>query len=230
MTYWVDQSCTDRAEWDEAIITDAIRLANSAYSRNVAESGDPNFQQSFDYTFGTPQDDTEEYRLSGGFRGTPAEIVDYITGSLATVTSTSNQATSNIRVYCDLDPMVSADNPNARWKLVADREGDPKYPNSQRTLGVNQEWYDQINFVRRSTLSFGCQGGINGKPFMEAFNDAIRDLTGYNAPADITYYRSVISVSLSQLLVPTFVYFPHPRDPVMHYNADESTFSACLAV
>ncbi len=212
MTYWVDQSCTDRTEWDEAIITDAIRLAKSSFRRNNVERGDPTFQDSFNYTFAAHQDDTKEYYLTGGFHGAPYEIVEYITGSLLTLTSTSNQATSNIRIYCDIDPMVSASNPNARWKLVPDREGDPKGPNSQRTLGVNQEWSDQINFVRRSTKSLGCQRSpvLNRQLWMETFNDAIFDPSGYNAPADIRYYRTVISISLSHLLIPTFIYFPHP--------------------
>ena len=210
MTYWVDQSCTDREEWDEAIITDAIRMVTSTYSRNGRESGDPAFQNSFYEGFNAHQDDSNEYRLSGRFRGTPFDIVEYTSGSISLLTETSGHATSNIRVYCDYDPMVSTSDPNARWKVVPDRVGDPK-PNSQRTPGVDQERFDQINFIRRSRISLGCQTIRPGRTtLMETFSDPIKDLDGYNAPDGIPYYRSVISVSLSQIPISTFVCFPLP--------------------
>ena len=114
MTYWVDQSCTNREEWDETIVADAIRLITSTYARNGRESGDPAFQNSFDDTFNAHQDDSDDYRLSGGYRGTPFEIVEYTSGSVSLLAESSNQATSNIRIYCDYDPMVSTSDPNAR--------------------------------------------------------------------------------------------------------------------
>lgn len=124
--------------------------------------------------------------------------------------------------------MVSASDPNARWKLVPNRAGDPMGPNSQRTPGVNQEWYDQFNYVRRSLVSLGCQTVRPGRTnIMETFGDPIRNLDGYNAPAGIPYYRSVISVSLSQILISIFVCLPHTsrfRDLVMHHQTDESPF------
>lgn len=76
MTYWVDQSCTDREEWDHRIVTDVVRMITSTYSRNGIESGDRAFQFSFDDTFNAHQDDEDDYRSSGGFYGTPFEIVE----------------------------------------------------------------------------------------------------------------------------------------------------------
>lgn len=224
MTYWVDQSCTDRAEWDARIVTDAIRLVTSTYSRNERDNGDSAFQSSFKDAFNAHQDDSDDYRLSGGFWGTPSEIVEYTSGSIASLTETSNQVTSNIRIYCEYDPMVSASDPNARWKLVPDRAGDPKGPNSQRTLGVNQEWFDQINYVRRSLISLGCQTVRPGRyNLMETFGNPIKNLDGYNAPAGVPYYRSVISVSLfpdSDFFI-RLLSTPRFRDLVMHHNTDE---------
>ena len=197
MTYWVDQSCPDRARWNEAIITEAIRMVTSTYSRNGRAADDPTFQSSFGAVFSAQQDDDHVYRMPGNFWGTPFQIVEYISGSISLLTPASNQVTSNIRVYCDYDPMVSTSDPNARWKLVPDRVGDPT-PNRQKTLGVDQEWYDQINYMRRNTRTLGCQSIRPGQTtIMETFNSPIIDLNGYNAPTGLPYYRSVISVSLS---------------------------------
>ena len=46
----------------------------------------------------------------------------------------------------------------ARWQLRPDIPGDPN-PNSGtgRTLGVNQEWFDQYNFIKRNPTTKGCK-------------------------------------------------------------------------
>lgn len=43
-----------------------------------------------------------------------------------------------------------------RWQVRPDIPGDPN-PNKGRTLGVNQEWFDQYNFITRSTTTKGCK-------------------------------------------------------------------------
>lgn len=93
--------------------------------------------------------------------------------------------------------MVSAADPNARWQLVPDREGDDP-PNSQRTPGVDQEFYDQFNLLRRNVRTLGCQQDPNtypGLPLMQVTNDVIKDLSGLRDPAGLEEVRSVVSVS-----------------------------------
>ena len=119
----------------------------------------------------------------------------------------NDPTTANIRFYCDDDPMDATPNSAARWQLVPDRENDPS-PNSQKTAGVDQEWFDQYNWIRRSTDSLGCKnnGGANGLiTQMETYSDQIlpEDLVGfeYNSrrpPADLAANRSTISVSPSR--------------------------------
>ena len=197
--YWIDQSCINRPSWDERILTEAMSMSANTNGRNAKKTADETFQTSFDYTMNTEQDDDTLYGLVGGQHGTPWTIVDTTTGTFASMTKTDNQAISNVRVYCDFDPMFSANDPNARWRLIPDLDNDP-IKNSQRTPGVDQEYYDHVNLLRRSVKSIGCQADPNAappRPLMEVANNAIEDLTGYTVPAGLAPVRSVISVGLS---------------------------------
>lgn len=117
---------------------------------------------------------------------------------------TSDQASSNLRMYCDNDPMTGS---NPRWVLVPDIPGAEDYDelNSQRVLGEDQEFFDRYNFVRRNTISLGCQDNNDDDDDvtqMEMNNAPISDeelASGYYAnyaiPRNLQPIRSVLSVS-----------------------------------
>ena len=123
---------------------------------------------------------------------------------------TSDQASSNLRLYCDDDPMTGS---NPRWVLVPDIPGAEDYDelNSQRVLGQDQEFFDRYNFVRRNTISLGCQDNNNDdndddETQMEMNNAPISNpdlASGYYAnyaiPSNLQPIRSVLSVSQSRI-------------------------------
>lgn len=75
----------------------------------------------------------------------------------ATTVSTQRNS-ADIRIYCDNDVTSKTGGTTARWQLVPDRDQDPDWnKNSQRVGKNSQEWYDQVNFVRRSLDTLGCQ-------------------------------------------------------------------------
>ena len=123
--------------------------------------------------------------------------------SISQLTLTSDQASSNLRVYCDDDPMTGS---NPRWVLVPDIPGAEDYDelNSQRVLGEDQEFFDRYNFVRRNTISLGCQDNNDVDPVtqMEMNNAPISDAdlasgqyANYAVPSNLNRTRSVLSVS-----------------------------------
>ena len=74
----------------------------------------------------------------------------------ATTVSTDRNS-ADIRFYCDNDVDATTGGATARWQLVPDRDQDPNgAKNSQRTGRNSQEWYDQINLVRRAKSTRGC--------------------------------------------------------------------------
>lgn len=126
--------------------------------------------------------------------------------SLSNLWSTTYQAPSYIRFYCDND---AHDSPTARWQLVPDRADDPT-PNSQKTLNVDQEWFDQYNYMRVSTtVPFRCLYQDPRNPDMKniayvartAINDEGFTYNGIPLPDRIQKYRSVVTVS-SRILIP----------------------------
>ena len=140
-----------------------------------------------------------------------ANSVEGIASGLAGLQQIDDQATSNLRIYCDQDPYLGND---ARWQVVPDLP-EAYQPNSQRIPGVNQEFFDKENFVRRSPISLGCQnsgansgggGGDNANypKLMEIANDPIRpndfdsdNYAGWAVPDNLNPVRSVLSVSLA---------------------------------
>ena len=68
--------------------------------------------------------------------------------------ATADQAASDVRLYCDDDlPGIG------RWRPVADIPHLPPgvKANSARTAGVDQEWEDPVNHIRRVRKTKGCQ-------------------------------------------------------------------------
>ncbi|KAL9125564.1 MAG: hypothetical protein Q9217_005245 [Psora testacea] len=87
-------------------------------------------------------------------------------------------------------------NSAARWQLVPDRVDDPK-PNSKKTLRVDQEWFDQYNWIRRSKISLGC----NDPKYMETYSSYIKesDTKNFNyynklPPTNLQKFRSSITI------------------------------------
>lgn len=75
--------------------------------------------------------------------------------SIGTATPSPTREAADLRIYCDNDATSKTAGASARWQLVPDREQDPEgEKNSQKTTG--QEWYDQVNFIRRTTDTNGC--------------------------------------------------------------------------
>ena len=89
---------------------------------------------------------------------------------------------------------------NERWQLRPDIRGDPN-PNSGRTLGRDQEWFDQYNFITRDPSTKGCKDEENhrGEPTeLETYYEPIPPfLYGNRLPPVGTLQptRSTISVS-----------------------------------
>ena len=63
--------------------------------------------------------------------------------------------------YCDDDEMNATPYTTERWQVRPDIPGDPN-PNKGRTLGVDQEWFDQYNFIARNTGTRGCKDQSSG--------------------------------------------------------------------
>ena len=147
---------------------------------------------------------------------------------ISQLTLTRDQASSNLRMYCDDDPMTGS---NPRWVLVPDIPGAEFYDelNSQRVLGQDQEFFDRYNFVRRNTISLGCQDNNNDDDVtqMEMNNAPISNAelaSGYYAncavPPNLQPIRSVLSVSQDSIqtrhsvyvaLFPQYITDPIPR-------------------
>lgn len=74
---------------------------------------------------------------------------------IGATTASPTRENADMRIYCDNDATSETNGDSARWQLVPDREQDPDgEKNSQKK--TEQEWYDQINFVRRVTETNGC--------------------------------------------------------------------------
>lgn len=136
---------------------------------------------------------------------------------------TSDQASSNLRIYCDDDPMTGS---NPRWVLVPDIPGaeDDDELNSQRVLGDDQEFFDRYNFVRRNTRSLGCQDDNDDDDVtqMEMNNAPISNAdlaSGYYAnypiPPSLQRTRSVLSVSRDSV---------HPDPPFRICSAPSAAY------
>lgn len=191
LTYWIHSSCDAYPQVSEGIV-DAIRMGANVTERIQRGANDRAFEMAFQTTMKVPLSNTNLYK-AGDVYGTPKYIVNYITSSIASLT-TASFAASNIRFYCDDDPYQTTDNPDARWALVPDRKHDP-IPNSRKIPGQTQEFFDQVNFIRRTTATLGCQDG--GRAAMEAFVHPVTpySINGAAVPVGFPSVRSTISVS-----------------------------------
>lgn len=163
-TYWVDPaSCIGKLIEDDGtnpIVNETFRLAKRAGIRNRSGTADRNMAAVFFRLWKKRQSNTiynnkiqsecgrnNLWRLVLTWQG----IMD---GIGATTLSPTREA-AELRIYCDNDATSLTKGASARWQLVADREQDPDgQKNSQKTTG--QEFYDQVNFIRRTTVTNGC--------------------------------------------------------------------------
>ena len=163
-TYWVDTaSCNGKllaADGSSAIITEALRFASRAAIRNRSGAGDSNMARLFQRIWKVPQSDTD---TNDDVECECRCIIDQqrvLTSqgrmeSIGATTVSPTREAADVRIYCDDDETSKTGGASARWQLVPDRVTDPDgQKNSQKTTG--QEWYDQVNFVRRSTDTNGC--------------------------------------------------------------------------
>ena len=116
--------------------------------------------------------------------------------------------TANVRFYCDNDPFNRAPNSAARWQLVPDRANNPQ-PNSGRTVGVDAEVFDQLNWIRRAADTQGCLDvDTQAETYTEAETDA--GALNYNnqpAPVNLAQQRTTVTVCLSSTLPNSHVPF-----------------------
>ena len=107
----------------------------------------------------------------------------------------NDRDTANLRIYCDDDPFDRTANSAARWQLVPNRPNDPQ-PNSGRTVGVDAEVFDQVNWMRRAPSTQGCQ---DAETKAETFAEVETDVGALNynnnpAPANLAQQRTTITV------------------------------------
>lgn len=164
VTYWVDTaSCNGKllaADGSSAIITEAFRFASRAAIRNRSGAGDSNMARLFQLIWKVPQSNTDandrvecEYGCIIYRQGvlTSQAIME----SIGETTVSPTREAADVRIYCDGDETSETGGASARWQLVPDRAQEPDgQENSQKATG--QEWYDQVNFVRRRTDTNGC--------------------------------------------------------------------------
>ena len=177
-------------------MTNATSTIYNTWRRNSFKARDPAFQTAFNTIFKTEQS-SETYFDIWGLPGTAFSIVDRTTSLLGGLQRIYDQDTSDIRIVCDNDTYGG---PNDRWQPVPDyklppniQPGTAPKPNSERTPGVDKEFFDQVNFVRRATKMLGCQApGVGASSY--GYSMAAFDFNGRAAPEDLPPRRTVISV------------------------------------
>ena len=125
-----------------------------------------------------------------------------VTGNLASMAAhpvDPDQVTkANLIFYCDNDEKNAVRYSAARWQV---RPDDPNIdPNSRRDDGVDQEWFDQDNFITRDPTTNGCQDletDARGPTYMETFRQDIEPFVYGRrlVPLGLQEERSTISVS-----------------------------------
>ena len=89
-------------------------------------------------------------------------------GGIGGLTNTTDRASSDIRIYCDDDAMDGT----GRWQPVPDIPNLLLFqiPNLKKTAGVDKEYIDTINGVRRVLKTLGCkdpQGETQGATLLQ---------------------------------------------------------------
>lgn len=197
LTYYIADSCNAYPIIPK-IMTDATSTIYNTWRRNKFKTLDPNFQTAFKTVLKTEQSSPQLFDIWGYFGKTAFSIVDSTTSLLGTLQRTYDLDTSDIRIVCDGDTYGG---PNDRWQPVPDyklptniQSGTAPKPNSKRTPGVDQEFFDQVNFMRRSTTSLGCQGPGGVRASTDIYSMAPFDFNGRAAPEGLPARRTVISV------------------------------------
>lgn len=203
LTYYIADSC-DPYPIIPYIMTNATATISNTGRRNNFKNRDPAFQTAFKTIFKTEQSSPQLFEIFGFLNGATANsILATTTSLLAGLQRTYDQDPSDIRIVCDNDTYGG---PDDRWQLVPDiklptniQSGTSPKRNSQRTPGVDQEFFDQFNFVRRATTRLGCQGaGVAASTYM--YSMAAFDFNGRAAPEDLPSRRTVISVCDASVL------------------------------
>ncbi|KAF6223073.1 hypothetical protein HO173_013343 [Letharia columbiana] len=156
-TYAIDGTCT-RYPQVQDIVNDWFQTVQVTSHRISLGGADPHFQHAFQVLFNTDPNSNTLYDLQLVEEPITAyDFVEFVTTSLASLTPHADPDTkANLIFYCDDDAMNPTPYSNERWQLRPDIRGDPN-PNSGRTLGINQEWFDQVNFITRSPITLGCK-------------------------------------------------------------------------
>ncbi|MCJ1292952.1 hypothetical protein MMC34_004505 [Xylographa carneopallida] len=149
LTIWVDRaSCAPGgANRLGDTVSEAIQMAQRASTRISTNPADPNqvsyFQRIFKAVLQAADPAVVEVlNVLGPGNGIGSFVV------------TANQAASDVRLYCDDDRSGVG-----RWRPVPDIPHLPSgvKANSARTAGVDQEWEDPVNHIRRVRKTKGCQ-------------------------------------------------------------------------
>lgn len=195
LTYNIASSC-DKYPIVPDIMTNATSTIYNTWRRNAFKALDPAFQTAFKTIFKTEQSSQQDFDI-WGYSGTAFSIVDKTTSLLGALQRSYDQDTSDIRIVCDNDTYGG---PNDRWQMVPDvklptniQRGTAPKPNSERTPGVDMEFFDQVNFVRRATTRLGCQAP-NVAASTYFYSMVPFDFNGRTAPEDLPARRTVISV------------------------------------
>lgn len=195
LTYYIADSC-DNYPIMPYIMTNATSTIKNTGRRNNFKNLDPAFQTAFKTIFKTEQSSQQDFTTWAYFHLTAFSIVQQSTSLLGALQRTYVQDTSDVRIVCDND---TYGNPNDRWqpvpdiKLPTNIQGPAPKPNSQRTFGVDKEFFDQVNFMRRTTASIGCQKpGVAASTYF--YSMAPFDFNGRTAPEGLPARRTVISV------------------------------------
>ncbi|MCJ1378821.1 hypothetical protein MMC17_001920 [Xylographa soralifera] len=149
LTVWVDHtSCAPRGvnRLGNSLV-EAIEMAQRASTRMAANPADPDQVSYFQRIF------RAVLRL-----GDPAvvEVLNVLGPGhgIGSFVITTDQAASDVRLYCDDDQAGIG-----RWRPVPDIPHLPPgvKANSARKAGVDQEWEDPVNHIRRVRKTNGCQ-------------------------------------------------------------------------
>ena len=196
LTYYIADSCNNYPIVPD-IMSNATSTIFNTWRRNSFKAKDPAFQTAFSTIFKTEQSSQQRFE-TWAYSGTAFSIVDKSTSLLGALQRSYNQDTSDIRIVCDNDAYGG---PDDRWQMVPDNKlpadiqrGTAPKPNSERTPGVDMEFFDQENFVRRNTADLGCQKPSMPLAVTNVYSMASFDFKGRTAPKDLPARRTVISV------------------------------------
>ena len=143
-TFWVDQSCIQKG-FTPVTAQESLDMATRG-ARRLLNLDDDYQDWLFELLFKVHRD----FRLLDGIETETWNVVQ-VEGWIGAMTYETNRVNADVLIYCDNDE---------RWKPVPDDMVSIAHgmkPNSQRTLGLDAEYEDAINGMRRSTSNQGCK-------------------------------------------------------------------------